>query len=325
VIVAVTGHRPPKLGGYRIPNPVYDEVVGGLRQALERLNPELVLSGMSLGVDQWTAEICIDLGIPFDAIIPFHGYENRWPDRAKRHYEVLKSHANHVHVVTNTHAYNSNLLYRRNAWMVDHCGLLLAVFNGSRGGTANCVDYADRRGKQVSRIPIRQEIWNLAAEIGRRFEPVTPAVTRTTNPTVEWALHQQGYAALLNQILEIERTAPDLMHDFDIFIGQPATGEVMRQLQLAATRVQNVIAGRTIPRRTNEPPELRDLRTLDALMGGEAPAVAPSILPVPVIGIDTARGDDQTVVQVVTSETPEKKEESSVERFRPGRRIRIDD
>ena len=30
----------------------------------------------------------------------------------------------------------------RNQWMVDNCELLIAVFDGTSGGTANCVNYA---------------------------------------------------------------------------------------------------------------------------------------------------------------------------------------
>jgi uncharacterized phage-like protein YoqJ len=32
----------------------------------------------------------------------------------------------------------------RNEWMVDHCNDLLAVWDGSDGGTGNCVRYAQR-------------------------------------------------------------------------------------------------------------------------------------------------------------------------------------
>ena len=40
----------------------------------------------------------------------------------------------------------------RNQWMVDHCQLLIAVFDGSPGGTKNCVDYALRVRREIRLI-----------------------------------------------------------------------------------------------------------------------------------------------------------------------------
>jgi nucleoside 2-deoxyribosyltransferase len=37
----------------------------------------------------------------------------------------------------------------RNIWMVDHCDALIAVWDGTSGGTANCVGYAKRVGKPI--------------------------------------------------------------------------------------------------------------------------------------------------------------------------------
>ena len=34
----------------------------------------------------------------------------------------------------------------RNQWMVDRSNLVIAVFNGKRGGTKNTIDYADGKG-----------------------------------------------------------------------------------------------------------------------------------------------------------------------------------
>lgn len=40
----------------------------------------------------------------------------------------------------------------RNAWMVDHAALVIAVFNGQPGGTKNTIDYAEKAGIPVVRI-----------------------------------------------------------------------------------------------------------------------------------------------------------------------------
>lgn len=43
-------------------------------------------------------------------------------------------------------------LHARNHWMVDRAHLLVAVFDGSPGGTAECVRYAEQRAVPVLRL-----------------------------------------------------------------------------------------------------------------------------------------------------------------------------
>ena len=48
----------------------------------------------------------------------------------------------------------------RNLWMTEHASRLIAVFDGSAGGTANTVRYAEERGLTVVRIhPQTGERW----------------------------------------------------------------------------------------------------------------------------------------------------------------------
>jgi uncharacterized phage-like protein YoqJ len=173
MIVAVSGHRPPKLGGYYTPNPIYLNVREVLRTAFRAQDDVataagdelMILTGMALGVDQWAAEICLEEGIKWTAVVPFHGWDSRWPDASRRHYQRLLNEADSVHVVTDTHEYRANLLYRRNAWMVDNASLVLAVWNGSTGGTANCIEYARRKRVRTEVLPVPLEIWDQARAI----------------------------------------------------------------------------------------------------------------------------------------------------------------
>lgn len=73
--IACTGHRPNKIGGYKIPNPTYDFIVESTKKIFDQLKPEYVIVGGALGFDQWTAEVCIQLGIPFHTYVPFIGQE----------------------------------------------------------------------------------------------------------------------------------------------------------------------------------------------------------------------------------------------------------
>lgn len=151
MIVAFTGHRPQKLGGYNIPNPIYDFVKKQINQVLTELSPKTVISGMALGVDQWAAEICIDLQIPFIAAIPFIGQENYWPEESRKRYSDLLAHAESIECINNG-GFASWKMQTRNVWMVDNSDVLVAVFDGTPGGTKNCFDYAEGKGKKIIRI-----------------------------------------------------------------------------------------------------------------------------------------------------------------------------
>ena len=49
--------------------------------------------------------------------------------------------------------YSPHCMQRRNRYMVDHAGLLIAVFDGQSGGTRGTVQYAMSRGLQIVDIP----------------------------------------------------------------------------------------------------------------------------------------------------------------------------
>lgn len=154
-IVAVTGHRPDKIGGYRIPNPTYSAVIRNLRAWLLELKPSVVLTGMALGVDQWMAELCISMEIPFTACLPMdeEAFSNRWPPASKVKLRYLLTKAHQV-IVISKGGFEMWKLQDRNEWMVDNCNLLLAVFNGTEGGTANCIGYAYSVNRQVQFVDV---------------------------------------------------------------------------------------------------------------------------------------------------------------------------
>lgn len=148
MIVSITGHRPDKLGGYKIPNPTYSSVINGLNLAFDKLNPDFVITGMALGVDQWAAELCIKRNIKFIAAVPFQGQESRWPEHAQmKYFEILKR--AHVTYCINPGSYSAMKMHLRNKWMVDSSDVLAAVWNGTSGGTASCISYAKTVNKKI--------------------------------------------------------------------------------------------------------------------------------------------------------------------------------
>jgi len=43
-------------------------------------------------------------------------------------------------------------MQKRNEWMVDHSDYVIAVWDGSKGGTGNCVKYAIKQEKEILQL-----------------------------------------------------------------------------------------------------------------------------------------------------------------------------
>jgi uncharacterized phage-like protein YoqJ len=155
VIVAGTGHRPDKLGGYDYYNSKREWVRQEIRAALNYLKPEHGISGMALGFDQDLASVFIEMAIPFTAAIPFLGQEDAWPEHSRKFFDWLLERADDV-VIVSPGAYAAWKMQVRNEWMVDRCDWLLACWDGTSGGTKNCVDYAKKVQRQMWPIDPRR-------------------------------------------------------------------------------------------------------------------------------------------------------------------------
>lgn len=150
MIIAATGHRPEKLGGYSAESreKLREFAVECLRPMAKVYQVESVISGMALGWDTAVAEACVLLKIPFIAAVPFIGQEAMWSNGDQVGYRQLLQVAAQT-VVISRGFYAPEKMGIRNQWMVDHCGMLLALHNGSKGGTSNCVQYAMQQGVSI--------------------------------------------------------------------------------------------------------------------------------------------------------------------------------
>lgn len=144
MIIAATGHRPEKLGGYG--PEVAHQLIPLATRYFEGIKPSLIISGMALGWDQAVAQAAVNLKIPFVAALPDGSHGNNWPQVAYQKYQSLLRKAEQV-VVVSPGPYAIWKMQKRNEWMVNRCDRLVALYNGSRGGTANCLAYAEQRGK----------------------------------------------------------------------------------------------------------------------------------------------------------------------------------
>lgn len=147
MIYGVTGHRPNKLLGYSVK--ASDTSIKFAIGALEKYLPDKVITGMALGWDQYIAQACYDLGIPFIAAIPSSNQESKWPSFSQELYFKLLDRAEEIINVSKSNYYDPWFMGLRNEWIVDNSDKILALWNGSNGGTENCVRYANIKNKEV--------------------------------------------------------------------------------------------------------------------------------------------------------------------------------
>lgn len=141
--VAFTGHRHLK----------YDDVLPALRKIATDFPGFAWITGGAYGLDSHAARFALDNSIPLWLVLPFPAKIlcARWPsgDAWDLLFRSVKDCAR-LSVVSPVFSMAS--YQHRNEFMVDAADVLGAFFDGSPGGTANCVRYASKVGKKVVRF-----------------------------------------------------------------------------------------------------------------------------------------------------------------------------
>ena len=155
-IVVATGHRPDKCGGFSTPTQLRLKQIA--IDWLASLNPRGAVSGMALGWDTAIVEACLHLNLPYVACIPFRGQESRWSSASQRAYHEYLRKAVKV-IVCSPGTYSTYKMQVRNERMIDMAleygpgpnnSILLAMWNGTSGGTENCLLYARTRMETIN-------------------------------------------------------------------------------------------------------------------------------------------------------------------------------
>ena len=147
--VVITGHRPKKLqGGYNWASEenlrIMDWMTVQLTKIREDYNESVIsCTGMALGIDQMFAHKCEILGIDYTAFVPCKFQEKLWPKSSIRVYRKLLESASDI-VWTSNEPFDQLCMQKRNLAMRDWAlkdrnHILLAVWDGSPGGTANMI------------------------------------------------------------------------------------------------------------------------------------------------------------------------------------------
>lgn len=147
MIIAGTGHRPNKLGGYGVE--AFNKLVKIAEDYIKSLDIKpTIISGMALGWDQALAQAAINMECNLIAYIPFEGQEAMWPKKSQTYYKYLLDKCNNKVYCSNP-GYSARKMQKRNEDMVDNCDIVLALYDGTVGGTYNCIKYATKQKKEI--------------------------------------------------------------------------------------------------------------------------------------------------------------------------------
>jgi uncharacterized phage-like protein YoqJ len=149
MLIAATGHRPNKLGGYG--PKVYRDLVRLAEAYIDLAKPSGIISGMALGWDQAWADAGINKGVPVHAAVPFVGQESRWPKESQDNFNRILKQCASVTIVCEG-VYSAQKMQTRNEWMVDKADRVCALWDGTSGGTGNCVRYVKAIDKPLDNL-----------------------------------------------------------------------------------------------------------------------------------------------------------------------------
>lgn len=154
--ICVTGHRPNKLYGYNLSDVRWQNLKGLFKNILKENNCTEAITGMALGVDTVFALAVLDLkdegyDIKLHCAIPCKNHSCKWIKESIDQYNDILSKADTVRLVSDEE-YKPWLMQKRNEYMVDLADKVIAVWDGTKGGTANCVKYAEKFGKEIIKV-----------------------------------------------------------------------------------------------------------------------------------------------------------------------------
>jgi uncharacterized phage-like protein YoqJ len=144
MIYAGTGHRIEKI-------PSIFALRTVLYQWFVNVSPDAFVCGLANGFDLIAGDLALDLSIPVIGALPWTTQKPRKADREV--FARILRYAEEVYPVTEAESYPGKWVYqRRNEWMVDEADAVVTFWDGTAGGTKNCLDYAGYKEKPIENL-----------------------------------------------------------------------------------------------------------------------------------------------------------------------------
>lgn len=171
IFLSATGHRPEKLApnkeAYNLNAPVNIEIgklmrryilnKAGYDPATNTFKTDekiVIITGMALGVDTVWAKVALRLKkqrptkFCLECAIPCRSHGEKWNKASRDIYQSILDEADQVTIVSEGE-YKPYMMQKRNEYMVNASEEVFAVWDGSKSGTGNCVNYALKKEKAV--------------------------------------------------------------------------------------------------------------------------------------------------------------------------------
>lgn len=118
---------------------------------------------MAMGMDMLASEVVLKLkkknsNIKLECAKPCANQTEKWTDSYKKRYKKILSNADKVKMLSDKN-YFDGCMQRRNKYMVDNSSLIIALYNGTSGGTKQTMDYSKKQ--RLETVEINTKKWKL--------------------------------------------------------------------------------------------------------------------------------------------------------------------
>lgn len=152
-----TGHRPQSLPwGFNEQDErclkMKEQLKMEIKNAIEN-GYTTFISGMALGFDMICAETVLELKKSYPQIkligaIPCKTQDKLWKEKDKQRYRALLAQLDGIRCIYDDYI-GPECMLERNHFMINNSSLVIALFNGTSGGTKKTLDYAKINGLKV--------------------------------------------------------------------------------------------------------------------------------------------------------------------------------
>lgn len=174
ITFAATGHRPNKVdNAYELNHPKALEIISILQEKLKELTIDKFgvvqydeiecISGMALGMDMYFAEAVLGLREEYPqfklvAAVPCRGHSLNWPKSSQFTHQRICDAADEYVLVTDE-PFKPYLMQVRNEYMVTRADRIISLWDGTSGGTGNCIKSAFKQNKPILNLHPKTYVW----------------------------------------------------------------------------------------------------------------------------------------------------------------------